>query len=78
MREKCDSAYHPSCTAKMGDPNADNMAVVDPQTKVCFFTLYSFLLKLLLLLSTFSQNFIKENISFKYCCVQVFSKHCCV
>jgi len=34
VREKCDSAYHPSCTAKMGDPNADNMAVVDPQTKV--------------------------------------------
>lgn len=34
VREKCDSAYHPSCTCKMGDPNSDKMAVVDPNTKV--------------------------------------------
>ncbi|XP_078495189.1 choline dehydrogenase, mitochondrial [Ciona intestinalis] len=33
VREKCDSAYHPSCTCKMGSPD-DPMAVVDPQTKV--------------------------------------------
>ena len=33
-REKADSAYHPSCTCKMGDPDKDNMAVVDPTTKV--------------------------------------------
>ena len=34
VREKADSAYHPSCTCKMGDPDKDNMAVVDPTTKV--------------------------------------------
>lgn len=33
IRIKGDSAYHPSCTCKMGSPN-DPMAVVDPQTKV--------------------------------------------
>jgi choline dehydrogenase-like flavoprotein len=33
VREKGDSAYHPSCTCKMGDPN-DPMAVVGPDTKV--------------------------------------------
>ena len=33
IREKGDSAYHPSCTCKMGDPN-DPMAVVGPDTKV--------------------------------------------
>lgn len=33
-REKADSAYHPSCTCKMGDPNTDSMAVVDSSTKV--------------------------------------------
>ena len=32
-REKCDSAYHPSCTCKMGE-SSDNMAVVDNQTRV--------------------------------------------
>jgi choline dehydrogenase len=30
---KVESAYHPSCTCKMGDP-ADPMAVVDPETQV--------------------------------------------
>ena len=33
IRNMGDSAYHPSCTCKMGQPN-DPMAVVDPQTKV--------------------------------------------
>ena len=33
VREHCDSAYHPSCTCKMGSVN-DPMAVVDPETKV--------------------------------------------
>nr|CAB3230510.1 choline dehydrogenase, mitochondrial [Phallusia mammillata] len=33
VREKCDSAYHPSCTCKMGSTD-DPMAVVDPQLKV--------------------------------------------
>lgn len=31
VRAKADSAYHPSCTCKMG---VDEMAVVDPQTRV--------------------------------------------
>ncbi|NXB46031.1 CHDH protein, partial [Leucopsar rothschildi] len=33
IRQKADSAYHPSCTCKMGQPS-DSTAVVDPQTKV--------------------------------------------
>jgi len=33
VREKGDSAYHPSCTCKMGDLS-DPMAVVGPDTKV--------------------------------------------
>jgi len=33
VREKSDSAYHPSCTCKMGD-SSDNMAVVDSETKI--------------------------------------------
>jgi choline dehydrogenase len=33
IREKVESAYHPSCSCKMGDEN-DSMAVVDPQTEV--------------------------------------------
>ncbi|KAM7171508.1 choline dehydrogenase, mitochondrial isoform 1-T2 [Macrochelys suwanniensis] len=33
IRQKADSAYHPSCTCKMGQPS-DTTAVVDPQTKV--------------------------------------------
>jgi choline dehydrogenase len=33
VREKADSAYHPSCSCKMGSP-ADPSAVVDPQTRV--------------------------------------------
>jgi choline dehydrogenase len=33
VREHADSAYHPSCTCKMGAP-ADPSAVVDPQTRV--------------------------------------------
>ncbi|XP_038578905.1 choline dehydrogenase, mitochondrial [Micropterus salmoides] len=33
VRRKADSAYHPSCTCKMGSPN-DPMAVVDPNTRV--------------------------------------------
>nr|XP_056719453.1 choline dehydrogenase, mitochondrial [Euleptes europaea] len=33
IRQKADSAYHPSCTCKMGQ-NSDSTAVVDPQTKV--------------------------------------------
>ena len=37
VREKCDTVYHPSCTAKMGDPNTDDLAVVDSETKVCEF-----------------------------------------
>jgi hypothetical protein len=33
IRAKGDSAYHPSCTCKMGDPK-DPGAVVGPDTKV--------------------------------------------
>ncbi len=33
LRDKLESAYHPSCSCKMGDPS-DPMAVVDPQTRV--------------------------------------------
>ncbi|KAL1021393.1 hypothetical protein UPYG_G00012710 [Umbra pygmaea] len=33
VRHKADSAYHPSCTCKMGSPQ-DPMAVVDPETRV--------------------------------------------
>ncbi|GLR67245.1 oxygen-dependent choline dehydrogenase [Acidocella aquatica] len=33
IRAKVESAYHPSCTCKMGSPG-DPMAVVDPQTRV--------------------------------------------
>ncbi|XP_028849471.1 choline dehydrogenase, mitochondrial [Denticeps clupeoides] len=33
VRQKADSAYHPSCTCKMGGAS-DRMAVVDPQTRV--------------------------------------------
>jgi choline dehydrogenase len=33
IAEKVESAYHPSCTCKMGDA-ADPMAVVDPETRV--------------------------------------------
>ncbi len=33
LREKVESAYHPSCTCKMGAP-ADPLAVVDPQMRV--------------------------------------------
>jgi choline dehydrogenase len=33
IRAKVESAYHPSCSCKMGD-EADPMAVVDPQTRV--------------------------------------------
>ncbi|XP_006018049.1 choline dehydrogenase, mitochondrial [Alligator sinensis] len=33
IRQKADSAYHPSCTCKMGQ-SSDTGAVVDPQTKV--------------------------------------------
>lgn len=32
-RQMADTAYHPSCTCKMGSPN-DPMAVVDPSTRV--------------------------------------------
>ena len=31
IRNKADTAYHPSCTNKMG---VDQMSVVDPETKV--------------------------------------------
>jgi choline dehydrogenase len=34
IREKVESAYHPSCSCKMGDEN-DPMAVVDPHAEVC-------------------------------------------
>lgn len=33
IADKVESAYHPSCTCKMGDPS-DPMAVVDPETRV--------------------------------------------
>ena len=33
VRERVDSAYHPSCSCRMGSP-ADPLAVVDPQTRV--------------------------------------------
>jgi choline dehydrogenase len=33
VRRKVESAYHPSCTCRMGDPQ-DPMAVVDPQARV--------------------------------------------
>jgi choline dehydrogenase len=36
IRQKVESAYHPSCTCKMGDPS-DPMAVVDPETRVIGF-----------------------------------------
>ena len=41
FRDKGDSAYHPSCTCKMGD-TSDDMAVVDSQCRVIgTFFLYS-------------------------------------
>ena len=33
VRDDVDTAYHPSCTCKMGSP-ADPFAVVDPETRV--------------------------------------------
>ncbi|MEK0083010.1 choline dehydrogenase [Benzoatithermus flavus] len=33
IRQKVESAYHPSCTCRMGSPD-DPMAVVDPETRV--------------------------------------------
>jgi choline dehydrogenase len=33
VRDKAESAYHPSCSCKMGSP-ADPMAVVDPEARV--------------------------------------------
>ena len=33
VREKSASAYHPSCTCKMGDPAKDPMTVVDSSTR---------------------------------------------
>jgi len=33
VRAKVESAYHPSCSCKMGSPD-DRMAVVDPETRV--------------------------------------------
>jgi choline dehydrogenase len=33
VRAKVESAYHPSCSCKMGDER-DSMAVVDPETRV--------------------------------------------
>jgi choline dehydrogenase len=33
IRQKVESAYHPSCTCKMGSPD-DPLAVVDPETRV--------------------------------------------
>lgn len=33
LRDKLETAYHPSCSCKMGDPQ-DPLAVVDPQTRV--------------------------------------------
>jgi choline dehydrogenase len=33
VRDKVESAYHPSCSCKMGRPE-DRMAVVDPDTRV--------------------------------------------
>lgn len=33
VRQKADSAYHPSCTCKMGQPS-DQLAVTDPETRV--------------------------------------------
>jgi choline dehydrogenase len=33
LRDKLESAYHPSCSCKMGSPD-DPMAVVDPETRV--------------------------------------------
>ena len=33
MRDHVDTAYHPSCSCKMGSP-ADPFAVVDPETRV--------------------------------------------
>ena len=32
VRAKADSAYHPSCTCRMGDPNSDEDVVVDAET----------------------------------------------
>ena len=34
VKDKSDSAYHPSCTCKMGDTTNDPLAVVDASTKV--------------------------------------------
>ena len=36
VADKVESAYHPSCSCRMGDP-ADPMAVVDPETRVIGF-----------------------------------------
>ncbi|MCB8879828.1 choline dehydrogenase [Acidisoma cellulosilytica] len=36
IQQKVESAYHPSCSNKMGDPS-DPMAVVDPETRVIGF-----------------------------------------
>jgi choline dehydrogenase len=36
IAQKVESAYHPSCSNKMGDPS-DPMAVVDPETRVIGF-----------------------------------------
>lgn len=32
IRAKADSAYHPSCTCKMGNPSKDNQVVVDSES----------------------------------------------
>ena len=34
VRRNCDTAYHPSCTCRMGDPNDDQTTVVTPEGKV--------------------------------------------
>lgn len=34
VREHAETAYHPSCTCKMGSPDTDKMAVVDPMCRV--------------------------------------------
>ena len=34
VRRNCDTAYHPSCTCRMGDPNDDQTTVVSPEGKV--------------------------------------------
>ena len=47
-KDKSDSAYHPSCTCKMGDTSKDPLAVVDSSTRVAGKSLTPFFTQMLL------------------------------